>query len=93
MTGFVLLETDVFSHLWTGRSLGDSFRRVIERRRPCVSFATVAELYKGAANKGWGATKLAQLETHLEATLVVPYDIELSRICGGSSPLASSGAW
>jgi len=82
VTGYVLLDTDVFSYLWKGHSYGEPFRRAIEGHRPCISFATVAELYKGAAKQNWGPTKIAQLETHLETTLVVPFDIELSRTCG-----------
>lgn len=82
MNGYVLLDTDVFSYLWKGQSYGERFRGAIESCRACVSFATVAELYKGAEKQGWGATKIAQLETHLETALVVPYDIELSRTCG-----------
>jgi tRNA(fMet)-specific endonuclease VapC len=82
VTGYVLLDTDVFSYLWTGHSRGEPFREAIEGRRPCISFATVAELYKGAVKKGWGTPKIARLEAHLESTLVVPFDIELSRMCG-----------
>lgn len=82
MTGYVLLDTDVFSYLWKGHSYDEPFRRAIEGQRPCISFATVAELYKGTTKQGWGAAKIAQLETHLERTLVVPFDIELSRTCG-----------
>jgi tRNA(fMet)-specific endonuclease VapC len=82
VTGYVLLDTDVFSYLWKGQSYGESFRRAIEGRRPCISFATVAQLYKGATKNRWGTAKISQLETHLEATLVVPFDIELARTCG-----------
>lgn len=82
MTGYVLLDTDVYSYLWMGHSRAEPFGRAIEGSRPCVSFATVAELYKGAQKKGWGAKKVAQLESHLEGTLVVPFDVELSRTCG-----------
>jgi len=82
VTGYVLLDTDVFSYLWKGQSFGEPFRRAIEGRRACVSFATVAELYKGSEKQRWGLAKIVQLETHLETTLVVPYDVELSRTCG-----------
>jgi tRNA(fMet)-specific endonuclease VapC len=82
VTGFVLLDTDVFSYLWSGGPRAEPFRTAVERRRPCISFATVAELYRGAEKKGWGSTKLASLETHLESTLVVPYDVEVARTCG-----------
>lgn len=82
MTGYVLLDTDVYSYLWQGHVLAERFRASVEGARPAVSFATVAELYKGAAKKGWGDRKIERLETHLEGTLVVPYDIELARTCG-----------
>lgn len=82
VTDNVLLDTDVFSYLWKGDAQGEPFRRAIEGRRACVSFATVAEVYKGAAMKRWGSAKIAQLETHLRSAVVVPYDIELARMCG-----------
>lgn len=82
MTGYVLLDTDVFSYLWKGHPRAEAFRSVIEGSRVCISFATVAELYKGAEKQGWGEAKLERLETHIERTVVVPYDVELARACG-----------
>lgn len=68
--------------MWQGHRNADAFREAIESARPCISFATVAEVYKGAAKKGWGGRKLEQLEIHLDGTLVVPYDVEIARTCG-----------
>ena len=82
MTGYVLIDTDVFSYLWARDGRAEPYRQAIEGNRPCISFATVAELYKGAEKGSWGAEKIARLESHLQGYLVVPYDAELARTCG-----------
>ncbi|MCC6223697.1 MAG: type II toxin-antitoxin system VapC family toxin [Thermoleophilia bacterium] len=82
MTGYVLLDTDVFSYLWKGDQRAEVFRQAVEGARACISFATVAELHKGAEKKGWGPARIGQLERHLQGILVVPYDVELARTCG-----------
>lgn len=82
MTGYVLLDTDVFSWVWQGHANAEPFREAMKTGRPCISFATVAEVFKGAAKRGWAGRRVEQLEARLQATLVVPYDVEAAKICG-----------
>lgn len=82
MTGHVLLDTDVYSFLTRGDTRGEPFRRAVEGQRLCLSFATVAELYKGARKRGWSADRVAGLEADLQRYLVLGFDHALTRICG-----------
>jgi tRNA(fMet)-specific endonuclease VapC len=82
VTSDVLLDTDVFSYLTRDDPRAEPFRRAIEGQRLCLSFATVAELYKGARKRGWGADRVREMETELQRYLVLGYDSALTRICG-----------
>ena len=83
MAGYVLLDTDVYSYLSRGDSRGDAFRSAVAGRRLCLSFATIAELYKGAVGRNWGSEKVKQLGADLQRYLVIGYDFGLARTCGG----------
>ncbi len=82
MTGHVLLDTDVYSFISRGDSRGEPYRRAVEGQRLCLSFATVAELYKGARRRGWSSDRVQQMEADLQRYLVIEYDGALARICG-----------
>lgn len=82
MKGHVLLDTDVYSFISRGDSRGEPFRRAVEGRRLCLSFATVAELYKGARKRGWSPDRTRQMEADLQRYLVIEYDGALARTCG-----------
>lgn len=82
MSGYVLLDTDVYSYLSRGDSRGDAFRGAVAAAQPCLSFATVAELYKGAFKRGWGSERMTSLEADLKRYVVLGYDFALARTCG-----------
>ena len=82
MTGHVLLDTDVYSFISRGDSRGEPFRQAAEGHRLCLSFATVAELYKGARKRGWSGDRSQQMEADLQRYLVIEYDAALARTCG-----------
>jgi tRNA(fMet)-specific endonuclease VapC len=97
----VLLDTDVYSFITRGDSRGEPFRRAIEGRRLCLSFATVAELYKGAKKRGWSPERVQEMEADLQRYLVLGYDTALVRICGellaererSARPMEEFDAW
>ncbi len=78
----ILLDTDVFSYVTRSDQRAQLFLPFLSKRLLCLSFATVAEVYKGAYKAGWGATRMRDLEASLKTFVVVGYDFELSRICG-----------
>ena len=80
---WVLLDTNVFSFLLPFRpdTRAEPYRRHVEGtgRYAAISFVTVAELYVLAERRKWGPPSVRDLETHLSAAVVVPYDVEICR--------------
>lgn len=83
----VLLDTDVYSYLLKGDSRADAYRRHLRGRTPAISFVTVGELYVWAQKRGWGATRITELERRLRAVVIVPFDLEVCRAYAGLSNL------
>jgi len=82
VTGYVVLDTDVHSYISRRDPRGEPFRRAVEGQRLCLSFATVAELHKGAPKQGWSEDRVNGLEADLQRYVVLPFDVALARICG-----------
>ena len=84
---WVLLDTNVFSFLLPFRldTRAELYRRHVEgeSRFAAISFVTVAELYVLAERRKWGPLRVRDLETHLSAAVVVPYDVEICRTYAG----------
>lgn len=77
----VVLDTDVFSFLYENRPEADRFRPLIGASL-AVAFPTVAELYFGALNAGWGSRRICRLEGSLRTVRVLFPDDILIRVCG-----------
>lgn len=78
----VVLDTDVYSYLTRGDPHADRFRPHLAGRFLCLSFATVAEVYKGAYKARWSPSRIAKIDASLRNFVVIPYDMEISRVCG-----------
>ena len=80
---WVLLDTNVFSFLLPFRpdTRAELYRRHVEgeNRFVVISFVTVAELYVLAERRKWGSRRVRDLEAHLNAVVVVPYDVDICR--------------
>lgn len=80
---WVLLDTNVFCFLLPFRpdTRAELYRRHVEgeNRFVVISFVTLAELYVLAERRKWGPERLRDLEAHLEAAVVVPYDVDICR--------------
>lgn len=63
--------SDVFSWVVTRRPPFEQFAPFLENRTPYLSFATVGEVWKGAANKSWGDKRKAELGERLRTNFVV----------------------
>ena len=55
----VVLDTDVFSFLLKGDTRAALYRSQLSGKRLAICFVTVAELYRWAIQKNWGAQRLA----------------------------------
>jgi tRNA(fMet)-specific endonuclease VapC len=79
----VLLDTDVFSFL---NKLGDTraelYRPHVKGKTVALSFVSVGELYVWTIRRQWSAKRIAALEQHVKAAVIVPYDLELCREYG-----------
>jgi predicted nucleic acid-binding protein len=78
----VLLDTDVFSYLTKGDSRAELYRAHVRGKTVALSFITIGELFFWTVKKQWGAKKIASLERHIKAAVIVPYDLELCREFG-----------
>jgi tRNA(fMet)-specific endonuclease VapC len=78
----VLIDTDVFSYLNKGDSRADLYRPHVIGKTIALSFVTVGELYAWTVRKKWNAKRIAALEQHIKAAIIVPYDLELCKQYG-----------
>lgn len=76
---FVVVDTDVF--IWITRGRGDAGRhlQLIRGKRMVVSFATVAELWRGARARGYNERSRERLHADIRTALVVAPTDELTQ--------------
>lgn len=77
----------VFSWVLWKRGRYKDFKPFLDRAiaagfTPLLSFATVGELYAGAAAGNWGQPKIDQLEAAIRRFVVLPFDIQVVRAYG-----------
>lgn len=86
-SGSLMVDTMVFSWvLWRTRR-HEEFRPFLDRalnegHRLMISFATLGELYGGAAKARWPPERVAKLELAVRNFVVVPYSISVVRAYG-----------
>jgi tRNA(fMet)-specific endonuclease VapC len=74
----ILLDTDVFSYLMRRNDQrAKIYQRHVENRLIAVSFITVGELLFGAYRRNWDAARITELQSRLNAVVIVPFDMEL----------------
>ena len=69
-----VLDTDIFSYVIKGDSRAAEYEKYLDQ--PCLSFITVAELYRWTLVKNWGASKKQSLETSIQECEILSYDNE-----------------
>ncbi len=78
MTAFVVVDTNVVSYRFKGDTRGDLYTKHLVGRTPAVSFMTVAELYRWAVHRNWGATRVSRLRADLGQYLALPSDDQVA---------------
>ena len=79
----LLLDTDVFSYLnKPGDTRGDLYRPHVKGKTIALSFISVGELYFWTVKRKWSARRISDLERHIKAAVIVPYDMELCKEFG-----------
>ncbi len=66
-----MVDTDVFVWLSRGKAQAARYAPLVVGRRIVLSFATVAELWRGAYTKGYNESSRSDLEAQIGATVVV----------------------
>jgi tRNA(fMet)-specific endonuclease VapC len=97
----VVVDTDVFSYIFLQSPKAGLYVPHLEDHLPALSFQTVAELYQGAFQRGWGERRLGQLAAELRKYVVLPFQMEMAqqwarvRSDGKSSghPIEAPDAW
>jgi len=97
----VLLDTMVASAIIKKSELQALYKPHIEGRISAISFQTVAELWKWAEKNNWGDQRKAGLEDWFRRFLILPYDLEISKLWASvcvhcertGRPLSAQDAW
>lgn len=69
---FILLDTDVFISLTRGQRSAVAYAPLVSGHLPVLSFASVAELWRGAYAREYNDDSRRRLESAIAATVVVP---------------------
>lgn len=94
----LVIDTSVVSYLLKGHTFAASYREYLRDKYLCLSFMTVAELYRWPFERSWGEQKIRALIEHLRPYTVLPYDDAMSwewaRIMSRKgSPISPTDAW
>ncbi len=68
----LLIDTDVLSCVAWQKPPAKAFEPLLLGKLPFVSFATVGEMYFGAAKANWGERRISKMETILGRYTVIP---------------------
>ena len=70
----ILVDTDVWSFVFKNDTRAEGFRRRMVGNSPCISFATVAELYLWAELHDWGERRRNQLKQAMQRFRILGWD-------------------
>jgi predicted nucleic acid-binding protein len=74
----VLLDTDVFSFFFKGDSRREAYAPLVQGKRLCLSFMSVAELLRWSLAHKWGEARRQSLDESIRRTVVLPYDAAMA---------------
>lgn len=75
----VLLDTNVVSYFFKRDTRANAYAPHVLHQELAIAIMTVAELFQWAAMRGWGETRVEQLERHLDRYTILPVDRESCR--------------
>ena len=70
----VLVDTDVFSFAFKGDSRAVELDVALANKQLCLSFMTVAELFRWAIARNWGEKRRNSLHAAIAHCPTIPYD-------------------
>jgi tRNA(fMet)-specific endonuclease VapC len=77
-TQHLVIDTDIFVWLTRGKKQAAPYASIVTGKRMVLSFATVAELWRGAHTQKYGETSRKKLEADIGLAIVVPPTNELT---------------
>jgi predicted nucleic acid-binding protein len=96
-----LVDTDVFSFYMKGHTLASQSDKHTKGKKLALSFVTVGELLTWYKIRGWGPTKIAELERRIGLTGVIPYDLTVcetyadlkAKLLKAGKPVGDNDLW
>jgi tRNA(fMet)-specific endonuclease VapC len=77
-TEHLVVDTDIFVWLTRGKKHAAAYAPLVAGKRMVLSFATVAELWRGAHTQKYGEASKTKLEADIGLAVVVPPTNELT---------------
>ena len=74
----VVVDTDIISFWQRKDTRWEEYRTALTFRSLLISFQTLAELLRWAAEHDWGSARRAQMEANLQELDVLPYSLALA---------------
>lgn len=78
MSRRVLLDTNIISYWLKQDSRIGLYEKYLDRAQLCLSFVSIAELYRWSLIRQWGRDRIDSMESTLEAFVHIPHDIQTS---------------
>ena len=79
----IVVDTNAFIYLTRGSSaIASTYGPHVDGKRMVLSFATVAELWRGAATRNYNDKSRRHLAADIDVTIVVPPNDELTKLWG-----------
>ncbi len=94
----LIVDTCVFSYIFKGDTRAEIYRDLLTVNEPCLSFMSVAELYRWAVTRKWGVKQIESLKGQIAGYTFLDQDdrtawqwAEIMSVPG--KPIAVSDAW
>lgn len=94
----VLIDTCIFSYIFKDDSRAQIFVPKLTGKITCLSFASVAELYRWGCARSWGEQRIQILQQRIDQYGLLAHDQELSRVWAKvmtqkGRPVSAMDAW
>ena len=70
----LLVDTDIFSFVFKGDTRAQPFQELLDSAEICLSFMSVAELYRWGLVRKWGDSRIQELKRQIAACSILGYD-------------------
>lgn len=77
----VVLDSNVVSYIFNRNPTAHYYRIRLQGARQFISFQTLEEAWYGAHSRGWGASRLQDLSSHLRRYEIIWPDTDLVEAC------------